>query len=159
MSPVRTFARVDVAHLSAWISSIPLTDWPQQHPVDHQLRPAMVDDLSWHAMGFMTNAVVERLLYTMPLPAMARGARDHNRLLSVVMPGHDIHKHCDPVGQDWIARVHVPLTTNPEAVIAFGPDEYLLDVGSAYLVDIRQEHAVVNRGDTPRIHFMFDVRR
>lgn len=156
MTPVRTFARVDISALAAWIARIPLTDWPQQHRVDHQIRPAMVNDPHWHAMNFVTSAIVERLLYTSPLPL---GCRDDNRMLSVVMPGHDIHTHADPVSPDWITRVHVPLHTNPDAVMIFDGAEYLLDAGSAYLVDITQEHSVVNRGPTPRIHFMFDVRR
>lgn len=151
---VTALARVDVAEVLAWISAIDFAEWPQQHRVDAQLRPAMVNDLAWQGFGARTDTLVAELLAHLPA-----GARDCNRMLSVVMPGHSIEAHCDVQPSEWITRVHVPLTTNDRATIVIGGQSHHLEVGMAYLVDTRIEHAVRNDGNTPRIHFMFDVRR
>jgi aspartyl/asparaginyl beta-hydroxylase len=83
----------------------------------------------------------------------------YNRMLSVVMPNHVIDPHVDAQPLEWITRVHVPLVTNEQAVTITNNKRYHLEVGKAYLVNTRIEHAVRNDGTTPRIHFMFDVRR
>jgi hypothetical protein len=144
---------IDVAELSAWITAIDFAEWPQQHRVDAQLRPAMVTDGEWRGFGERATPIVEKLLMRFPPTAQA-----FNWMLSVVMPGHSIAPHVDAQGPTWIGRVHVPLTSNASAVMVVAGEPRCLDVGSAYLVDIRIEHAIYNDGATPRIHFMFDVR-
>lgn len=136
-----------------WISAIPLAEWPQQHRVDAQLRPAMVNDLGWHGFGTVTSSLVDRIASLMP------GCEPFNRMLSVVMPGHAIDPHCDAQEPSWVTRVHVPLLTNPRATVEMAGTVYRLCAGQAYSFDTRVEHIVRNYGDTPRIHFMFDVRR
>lgn len=113
----------------------------------------MVNDISWHDFGAQTDALVAELMRSMRVPMFA-----FNRMLSVVMPGHQIEAHCDSQQSDWITRVHVPLQTNDQAVMCVEGVDYRMDVGVAYRFDTRREHAVRNGGDTPRIHFMFDVR-
>ena len=145
---------LDAPGLAAWILAIPFEEWPQQRRVDAQLRPAMVNDLAWHNFGAHTDALVAELSALLP-----PGTATYNRMLSVVMPGHGIAPHRDEQPPEWLTRVHVPLTTNDRAVMVMAGQDHHLPVGSAFLVNTTVEHSVRNDGPTPRIHFMFDVRR
>lgn len=144
------FAAVDVVDLVKWIGGIAWTDWPQQSLTE--LKPAMVTDPRWHEFGRRTDALVAHLMAHFP------GCEDHQRMLSVVMPGHSIEPHRDEQAPAWQTRVHVPLITNDRALFITDEDADVMQVGHAYLVDTRKTHAVHNAGDTPRVHFMFDVR-
>lgn len=151
--PCEPLASVDVADLSAWIAAIDFAEWPQQNRLeDRKLRPAMVTDLAWHDFGERTDAIVRALLAHFP------GARDYQRMLSAVMPGHAIDPHADNQIPEWIGRVHVPLMSNERAAFVAGGESYELRPGTAYLVNTKVAHEVVNRGETPRVHLMFDVR-
>lgn len=154
MSGVRELGPVDPSAVIAWVTAIPFTEWPQQHKVDEQLRPAMVNDPSWHSLALHTNGLVRAIM----VEYLPIGSRDSNRMLSVVMPGHTIPSHRDeqPDAQ-WVTRVHVPLTTNDAVEFVSGGNKATMRVGVAYTVDTRVRHSISNRGTTPRIHFMFDV--
>lgn len=174
MSVVR-FASVDVAKMVAWINAIPFEEWPQQHRLpDGKIRPAMVTDLSWHNFGEKTDDIVMDLYLRLITRleddrsiTIIHGRVAYNRMLSVVMPGQPIPPHRDVQESHWYRRVHIPLATNEHSMFLMRVKEaqpvvyqpYHMEVGSAYLVDVQTEHAVTNDGDTPRIHFMFDVRK
>ena len=147
------FAAVDVADLIAWVGSIDWTDWPQQNKPGQELKPAMVTDPGWHGFGRRSDPVVSHLMRFFP------GCEDHQRMLSVVMPGHSIEPHRDEQAPAWEIRVHVPLLTNPRALFITDDDAGVMEVRMAYMVNTRRTHAVHNAGDTPRVHFMFDVRQ
>jgi hypothetical protein len=152
LGPVGCFSVVE------WITAIPFDAWPQQKPLRGEMRPAMVNDPDWqefadNTLSLRAQAMAEFAEYGAPV-----GSISHSPMLSVVMPGHHIDAHSDPMPADWVCRIHVPLTTCPEAVMVVRGVEHHLDVGMAYAINIRAPHAVFNRGDTPRIHFMFDVR-
>lgn len=153
LGPVVPFAPVAIADLVEWVQSIPFELWPQQRRVDGQLRPAMVNDGAWWGMALRTNELVADLMRHLPL-----GAQPYQRMLSVVMPGHSIPPHADRQEPGWLARVHVPLLSNERSIFQVGGVAHVMRPGTAYLVDVTQEHAVANLGETPRIHFMFDVR-
>lgn len=147
--------KVEVGELATWIASIPFEDWPQQHRWEGvELRPAMVNNLAWEGFGLRTDGLVTSLL-AQHFPS----CRAFQRMLSVVMPKHSIAPHRDPQVVTWLGRVHVPLVTNEKAVFVLDGVEHHLRAGFAYVLDVRCEHAVYNRGTTPRIHFMFDVAR
>jgi len=152
---VQEFCEVDASALITWVEAIPFEDWPQQHRVhpDH-IRPAMANVLSWHGFGRETDSIVASLMRR----GLDRfGPSTNNRMLSVVMPGEGIEPHSDNPGPPWRVRVHVPLTTNDKAVFLVEGVAYHMEVGRAYLVNVRQRHEIQNDGLTPRIHFMFDV--
>jgi hypothetical protein len=150
---VTPFAAVDVAGLAAWISAIDFGDWPQQHRLaEGAIRPAMVTDLRWHDFGARTDAIVARLA------SQFVAAEPNNRMLSVVMPGHRIEPHRDAQTPGWVTRVHVPIATNARAAFIVGGERHHLAFGRAYLVNTEALHEVVNDGQTPRVHLMFDVR-
>ena len=145
---VEELCAVDVSSIIEWVTAIPFEEWPQQHPVNGQLRPAMVKDLMWHGLA---SAVAPAL------DAVQVGGRVSNVLLTVVMPGQGIDEHVDYQPDHWLARIHVPLTTNEESQFIVGGEHHHMNVGSAYLVNTTVEHAVRNDGDTPRIHLMWDI--
>ena len=143
---------VQVSKMVAWISAIPLTDWPQQRSLaDGQVRPSMVTDLDWHDFAKIARPIVDDL-------CIDCNGRTYQWMLSAVMPGHSIEPHVDLQPDYWLYRIHVPLITNPESLFIVGGIHCAMQVGTAYLVNTMAMHSVVNNGSAPRIHFMFDVR-
>lgn len=150
---VQFLAEFDAGPLVAWISAIPLADWPQQRPLDDgQLRPAMVSDPAWHGMEQQAAAFVRATL-----AHFGSGVHAAKLMVSVVMPGQDIAPHVDVQPPYWIARVHLPLVTNDESRFIVGGEAHHMEVGKAYLVNTEVEHSVENAGPSPRIHLMYDV--
>lgn len=144
---------VEIGKLLGWLRAIPFEEWPQQDRLpDDLLRPSMVTDLRWYGFGRATDEVVAEVLRVFP-------GTDYQRMLSVVMPGHDIPTHVDQQNPDWVGRIHVPLLSNPESEFVVGGGRYVMTPGRAYAVDTRVPHSVTNWGKSPRVHFMFDVRR
>jgi hypothetical protein len=140
-----------------WISAIPFEDWPQQTRLDDgKIRPAMVNDLGWHGFGHAMASVTQQVRTAWPAIGLL-----NTFMLSVVMPGHSIPPHADQQEPGWITRVHVPLLSNDLSAFWFkgwsGDIAHVMPPGGAYLVDVTQKHWVTNKGETPRIHFMFDV--
>lgn len=117
------------------------------------MRPAMVTDLAWHAFGEATEAIARAVMRPFA------GCTEAWRALSVVMPGHTIPTHRDQQPEHWLCRVHVPLTTNEQALFIVEDLIYRLEVGRAYQINTRETHSVVNAGNTPRVHLMIDVHR
>ncbi len=144
--------RVAIADVVAWLSAIPYEEWPQQAPIAGKLRPAMVADPDWHNFGTVTQALIDE--------AMAdRDGRPYRRMLSVVMPGQSIAPHRDEQPEVWCGRAHVPLLSNERALFIIAGKSLHMRPGHVYWVDTREMHEVVNGGDVPRVHLMFDVRR
>lgn len=145
-------APVDVDDLAGWVLAIPFEEWPQQHRLgDGNIRPAMVTDLAWHGFGEEIADCVADLMHHFPRCV------SYQKMLSVVMPGHAIAPHHDGQSKSWLCRVHVPLTTNDRSLFIVSGQSFNLSPGFAYRVNTEAEHSVTNDGDTPRIHFMFDV--
>jgi hypothetical protein len=139
--------------LRDWISAIPFEEWTQQHRLeDGKIRPSMVTDLEWHGFGKLALPVVSELL-----EHFSEYCSSYQWMLSVVMPGHSIPAHVDGQASYWKTRVHVPLTSNDQSFFFVEDRPFNFDPGFAYCVDTTKRHAVTNDGDTPRIHFMFDV--
>lgn len=149
---VQRLGPVDCAAVAGWVMSIPFEEWPQQSRLaDGRLRPAMVNDPHWHGFAGVVAPVEREIL------AWAPGGRVLARLLTVVMPGHNIPPHVDQQAPAWWTRVHVPLVSNDASVFLVGGRPHHLDVGVAYMVNTETLHAVRNDGDTPRVHLMLDV--
>jgi hypothetical protein len=157
LGTVEQFAVLDPAKVEAvvrWITAIPFEDWGQQKPHGVlPLKPAMMSNHTWHDFGETFDPLVADLLALYP------GGIALQRMLSVVMPGDEIPPHTDDQCREWVERIHVPLTTNPQAVFVCDDGEHRMQVGFAYRVNTEARHAVYNRGETPRVHFMFDVRK
>lgn len=147
---------VDVVDLVEWLVAIPLCEWPQQDRLSAAYPyPAMVTDQAWHGFGEKFDPLVTSLLQHFP------GGRATGRNLSVVIPDQRIADHDDVFGVDWRVRVHVPLVTNPKALMWWNGKQdsaVNMEVGKAYKINTEIEHGLANWGDRPRIHFFFDVR-
>lgn len=148
---VEYLADVDAGPTVAWIAAIPLQDWHQQSRTE--LRPAMMTDLAWHGFGEIVAPVVNEIMEHFP------GCRADQRMLSAVMPGHFIEPHTDSQPANWLCRVHVPLISNDESSFIVGDKAHHLEPGKAYRVNTEAVHLVENAGKTPRVHFMFDIKR
>lgn len=112
----------------------------------------MVTDPKWFGFGEVAKPTVREIMLLFP------GCAPYQQMLSCVMPGHSIEPHVDEQAPHWCCRIHVPLQSNAESVFTVGGENHSLVPGNAYRVNTRAEHSVANNGDTPRIHFMFDVR-
>jgi hypothetical protein len=75
----------------------------------------------------------------------------------VMEPGqvHPAHKDIQP--PYWVTRVHVPVTTNDKVIFTMDDGEHHMEVGKAYRFNTLVTHAVVNGGETDRVHLVFDV--
>lgn len=149
-----------VDSLVKWVTAIPLEEWPQQNiePGRTTPKPAMVNDPGWRGFGEAIK------LYLDFFRAKYGWQHLQNPMLSVVMPGDIIGLHIDQMGPDWRVRVHVPLLTNSQSFTLVvdkrdyaRPWRYHLETGTSYLINPLQRHSVLNLGETPRIHWMFDV--
>lgn len=68
-----------------------------------------------------------------------------------------IHPHIDanPAAK-WPHKMHVPLSTNAAVVSCFGGEEHHFPPGEAVEVNNLGPHWVHNRGDTDRVHLIFE---
>ncbi|MBT2393892.1 aspartyl/asparaginyl beta-hydroxylase domain-containing protein [Streptomyces sp. ISL-1] len=73
-------------------------------------------------------------------------------------PGASVGEHTDypyglPVG--W-ARLHMPITTNDQAVIVIDGAEQRWQPGELWYADFGKPHHLYNNGDRPRVHLVID---
>lgn len=98
-------------------------------------------------------------------PVLAQAVRGYGyrrgvfpRVMLARMPsGGVIQPHIDanPAAR-WPHKIHVPLTTNAAVASFFGGEERYFPPGEAVEVDNLGPHWVRNRGDTDRIHLIFE---
>lgn len=134
---------LDVAALVEWAEGVPLDEWPK---VAGSMRGP-----DWRWVDDIFGLREKEILWQFP------GGTSCLHYFSMIFPSHKIAAHRDEQAAGWVARVHVPILTNPQAMIVMGDDSYHLAVGAAYRVNTLMEHSVRNDGDTPRLHWMFDV--
>lgn len=87
------------------------------------------------------------------LPANLRTAR-----LMSLAPGAEVDEHCDiPYGlpAGWV-RLHVPIVTNPGAVLVIDGEEHCWQPGTLWYGDFGRPHSVANRGAGTRVHLVVD---
>jgi len=87
------------------------------------------------------------------IPAPIRAAR-----LMALGPGTAIHDHRDgKLSFPWgTMRLHIPVITNPGAVITVDGQEYHWDAGRLWFADFDRLHRVRNTGTRTRIHLVLD---
>lgn len=74
-------------------------------------------------------------------------------------PGSVIKEHADH-GLDvaaGAARVHIPITTNPEVDFRLNGSRVLMAPGSVWCLRLSDPHSVANRGVTDRVHLVLDL--
>jgi len=102
------------------------------------------------------------------LLALVPGRHERVRLMRLAPGGGELSRHSDITDPDagirpgTLARIHIPLVSNPEVVF----DGWLPDgtqvrrhfsVGSVWYLDTRKPHRAVNAGTTDRIHLVIDA--
>lgn len=75
-------------------------------------------------------------------------------------PGSVIKEHTD-VGlgfEEGVARVHVPILTNPDVEFYLNGSRVVLTAGSCWYLRLSDPHRVANRGATDRVHLVVDLK-
>ncbi len=82
----------------------------------------------------------------------------HRVRLMRLDPGAHIRRHVDPLdGRNIsIARLHVPILTNPDVDFMLWGRRVPMGPGECWYIDPAFPHSVTNRGDSPRIHLVID---
>ncbi len=100
------------------------------------------------------------------LPIMTRAAAWYGyaepvypkAMLARLAAGHGIapHEDAEP-SHPFVHKIHVPLQTNPRALLTIDDHTLHLEVGHAWEVNNLVPHAAFNGGVRDRIHFIFEV--
>ena len=100
------------------------------------------------------------------LPVMARAAAHYGyaepiypkAMLARLAAGRGIGRHIDAEPSNpLVHKIHVPLVTNPRAVLTVADAEFHLPAGRAWEVNNLVPHGAFNGGEQDRIHFIFEV--
>ena len=74
-------------------------------------------------------------------------------------PDSCIHEHCDHdlMAEAGVARIHVPITTNPGVTFTLNGTPVTMAPGEAWYLRLADPHAVRNEGRSDRVHMVLDV--
>lgn len=74
-------------------------------------------------------------------------------------PGSRIKEHRDhDLAAEWgMARIHVPITTNPGVTFLLNREPVIMVPGEAWYLRLSDPHAVSNRGAADRVHLVIDA--
>ena len=79
-------------------------------------------------------------------------------MLARLAAGRGIGEHIDAEPSNpLVHKIHVPLVTNPRAVLTVAGAEFHLPAGRAFEVNNLVPHGAFNGGERDRIHFIFEV--
>lgn len=68
------------------------------------------------------------------------------------------HDDFDPDSANGVARLHVPITTNPQVEFLLNRRPVPMSAGSVWYLRLSDPHAVFNRGASDRVHLVIDAR-
>jgi quercetin dioxygenase-like cupin family protein len=74
--------------------------------------------------------------------------------------GSRIKEHIDPdLGlEDGYARLHIPITTNPELEFSLNGKRVVMNPGECLYLRLSDPHYINNNGDSDRIHIVLDMK-
>ena len=74
-------------------------------------------------------------------------------------PGSVIKEHRDPDlhAEAGIARIHIPITTNPDVDFRLSGSRVVLEPGEVWYLRLSEPHSVINQGAADRVHMVLDV--
>jgi hypothetical protein len=58
--------------------------------------------------------------------------------------------------EDGEARLHIPVTTNPEVEFFLNDERVVMNEGECWYLNLNLKHRVANRGTTDRVHLVVD---
>jgi hypothetical protein len=138
---IEPFADIDVSEYVDWVKSVPSDKWYGFQNEDY---------LDWGPRFWP----LARMLTAAYFP----GCGIVGIGMFLLKPGQIHPAHVDDQPPEWRARIHVPLITNSGCVITMDDGDHFLEVGKAYKMNTLSTHRVENRGTTPRLNFMFDLK-
>ena len=170
---VRRLGQVDIAPLKSAVAAIPDALWDAEN-ANKPNRFGALDATRHIIFRFVSNFRDWRDSYDRPLwgewkgllePVLeaatapygyARGAFPRV-MLARMAPGGVIHPHRDenPAAK-WPHKIHVPVQTNAGVTFFVDRIAYRFEEGEAVEVNNMGLHAVENRGETDRIHLIFE---
>ena len=100
------------------------------------------------------------------LPVLAQAAAPYGYadpvfpkvMLARLAAGHGIDPHVDEGGSNpYVHKIHVPLETNPGAVLTVDGEDFHFESGHAWEINNLVAHGAFNAGEADRIHLIFEV--
>lgn len=110
------------------------------------------------ATEFVDGPLLARTPYLRALLALFRCPLQAVRLMRLT-PGSVIKPHRDhDLAAEWgVARIHVPITTNPDVTFLLNDTPVAMRSGEAWYLRLADPHAVANRGSSDRVHLVIDA--
>lgn len=170
---IRPLGPVEISALQAAVRSIPEEVWDAENAIKPNRFEAL--DRTRHIVfRFVSDTRDWRRSYDCPswaqwkdllLPVLEQASRAFGYahvafprvMLARMAPGGVIlpHRDANPAAK-WPHKVHVPLATNDRVVFHVDGIGYHFPEGEAVEVSNMAVHAVENRGDSDRIHLIFE---
>ena len=170
---VRHLGAVDIARLREAVLAIPDAVWKREN-ANKPNRFGALDATSHIIFRFVSNFTDWRKSDDRPLwtewrpilePVLKAATADYDYargdfpriMLAKMQPGGVIHPHRDanPAAK-WPHKIHVPILTNADVAFFVDGTSYHFAAGEAVEVNNMGLHAVENRGDTERVHLIFE---
>lgn len=170
---VRPLGTVDIAALRAAVAALPEEVWDREN-ASKPNKFAALDATRHVVFRFVSNPYDWRSFYERPLwrewrelllPVLSEATAPYGYangefprvMLARMAPGGVIQPHEDanPAAK-WPHKIHVPLQTNDQVSFFVAGQRYHFGEGEAVEVNNMAKHAVENRGDTDRIHLIFE---
>lgn len=172
-SSVRRLGTVDIAPLRDAVLALPETVWDAENEGKPNKFGAL-GETRHIIFRFVSNFLDWRDSYERPLwrdyqplvePVLAAATAEYGYargdfpriMLARMAPGGAIHPHRDenPAAK-WPHKIHVPLQTNDDVAFYIDGVSHHFAEGEAVEVNNMGVHAVANRGQTDRIHLIFE---
>lgn len=67
------------------------------------------------------------------------------------------HRDGDLSFEQGVARLHVPVTTNPQVEFRLNGSRIAMEAGSTWYLRLSDPHSVANRGEIDRVHLVIDA--
>lgn len=170
---IRPLGIIDVAPLKEAVLALPEAVWDAED-ASKPNRFGALDATRHVVFRFVSNFRDWRQSYERPLwkewkpvlkPVLAKATAPYGYarggfprvMLARMAPGGVIHPHRDenPAAK-WPHKIHVPLLTNEDVTFYVDGSGFHFAEGEAVEVNNMAVHAVENRGQTDRIHLIFE---
>ena len=170
---IRHLGSVDITALKAAVLNIPENIWE----IENRNKPNRFDalDSARHIVfRFVESYRDWRQSYDRPIwsewqgllePVMQAATRDYGyvhgvypRVMLARMPSGGViqpHRDANPAAR-WPHKIHVPIQTNDGVLFRVDQATFQMSVGEAVELNNMGVHSVENRGDTDRIHLIFE---
>lgn len=171
---IRRLGTVDISRLKEAVVALPEEVWDAENAGKPNRQFGALDATRHIIFRFVSNFIDWRDSYDRPLwaewkpllePVLDAATAPYGYacgayprvMLARMAPGGVIHPHRDqnPAAK-WPHKVHVPITTNPDVTFFVDGVGYHFAEGEAVEVNNMGLHAVENRGETDRIHLIFE---